>query len=842
MMATIGFSYSRVRARRFLFWAVIAVCMLAVQAAPAQRAVPPLDQATGGTRYIIAFPDTIATSLDSRYPNTRVQGETSVWIYSEKKNDVSIVEYQSGSRTDLTLQPGEMKHVVLAPGTVVAEMNRVVHRPVYNVASRFPVVLYCFIATIQGMEAWTPAPLEQWGMRYYAAAVPGEVVNDVLPTGGPHQIDHLQRESGGEILIIGSRNGTHVSIIPPAAASLAGSPSYSVVLNEGEVYQVTSLVDTSAEAGGQSDLAATLIESDKPVGVVSGNRRARVLPEPTGILNNVYGNLLAEWVPPVRMHGTEFVFLPTWDMLRPGQGGKPERSREFVRFYNTSGAGTSSNYYVVPGGVAHVPFSTRTDTLSELALGMPAAVYFRSSLPAMAMMHSSCVVGFEGTTPCADGIPCVTYTGWAPYMAELIPRERWGSFAPFFIPASPGGMQGIVSVVADSADARRIYRDDGSPFPFTRSIVGTRLVWGTDTAPAPGGHWIEGRNGARFTGIVYGSMPGSEQFRPQSSGKAQYEEYNALSYGYPLVPRFTWTGPPDSMRIDISGCRCCREMSVSIVEFNANPGGLASITLDPATLNNAQLVMMNPALSEDIPGSTSALVKIVVVDPSKPAHADLVIRAHTGKTIALPPYDYSGQDIATTPARGLDFGTVKQGSTAAKIFTLTNMLNDSLVVTGMTLYHGATSGFTPPAIQFPFILNPGASYDLSVGFQANGAGGSAVDTLSIQSPCGDLLLPLEARLTTAAGVAAEGDAEFGCSIAGGGSPHLDLRLSERTEVAAELYDLLGNRLRILASGIMEPGERSIAIDRAGLAGGIYYCLVVTHSGRRVLRVVMRGDE
>ncbi|HVZ39464.1 MAG TPA: hypothetical protein VHI13_09315 [Candidatus Kapabacteria bacterium] len=41
---------------------------------------------------------------------------------------------------------------------------------------------------------------------------------------------------------------------------------------------------------------------------------------------------------------------------------------------------------------------------------------------------------------------------------------------------------------------------------------------------------------------------------------------------------------------------------------------------------------------------------------------------------------------------------------------------------------------------------------------------------------------------------------------------------------------------------MEPGERSIAIDRSRLAGGIYYCVMGTRSARRVLRVVMRGNE
>jgi hypothetical protein len=119
-------------------------------------------------------------------------------------------------------------------------------------------------------------------------------------------------------------------------------------------------------------------------------------------------------------------------------------------------------------------------------------------------------------------------------MSEVVPREQWTTFAPYYIPSDLDSMEHFVNVVADTASAHAIYREDGTLFNFNRAIAGTDLIWGTDTAK-PGTHWLEGRGGASFYAVAYGLRGGYENYSPGGS-RAQLVEQGSLAYGYPLAP------------------------------------------------------------------------------------------------------------------------------------------------------------------------------------------------------------------------------------------------------------------------------------------------------------------
>ena len=444
---------------------ILAVCtFLTSTSLFAQGPQPTLDDKSSGTYFLVSYPDTTTNALDARYPNNRVRPEASLWIFSPVANKVKITSNGSSSEV-LNLEAMKFKTHTLKSSPVCDVINSVSRRSV-KIESDYPIVVYCYFAHIQSVEAWTPIAVENWGTDYYAACVPGETVLEI-GLAGETEIPHTVKPGGANILVIAAYDNTKVTLTPASGYRFVGGPPATVTLNEGQVFQVQSKVDTAIDAERQDDLGASRIQSDKPIGVISGNTRVQVVVDEVGLKNNAYKNMVTEWIPPTEQHGKEFVYFPTWDNHRPGIGSSAERKREFARVYNSNGKAIDG-YYLQPGGTSQVKFKIKRDTLAEFAIGQPSAVYFKTEEPAMAMMHSSAIVKFNGSTPCYAGLPCLSYDAWAPYMVEMTPREQWVSFAPHYAPVNPGSMQHYVSIVTDTATARSIVRENGSGFLLNR--------------------------------------------------------------------------------------------------------------------------------------------------------------------------------------------------------------------------------------------------------------------------------------------------------------------------------------------------------------------------------------
>jgi hypothetical protein len=532
----------------------LAAAMLLIVAAHRAHAQSPAPDLTGtatGTTYIVAFPDTIPNVLDVRYPNTRVRREASLWIFSPTANRVEITP-STGTGTTLMINAGKFK-IYQVPGAAVVDVNGAVIARSFLVKADKPIALFCYFASPQGVEAWTPLPVDRWGKRYRVAAVPGDYVKDI-GIAGETEVPEALKPAPAEITIIGAYENTVVHLTPPAGVEFAGNASHTVTLNQGEVYQVPSYVDTSYDAESQQDIGATIVEADQPIGVISGNTRAQITTD-VGLKNNAYKNMLIEWLRPTEQYGHDFVYMGTWDAHRPGIGAAAERKDEFVRLYSDE-ASHNAGYFLQQGGESKNRFDVAGGSFSEVALSAPTGTYFHTTDPAQVMMHSTAIVQYNGSTPCFRGIPCLSYSAWAPYMVELVPREQWTSFSPYYAPPNPGGMQHYVNVVTDTNSVLKIIRENGSTFLFNRRIPGTDLIWGSMSVSQGEDHWLMGKNGAKFWGFAYGVYGGGEEYRPGRARKrddapstasggdgddanalhpCEYEEYNAVSYGYPFL-------------------------------------------------------------------------------------------------------------------------------------------------------------------------------------------------------------------------------------------------------------------------------------------------------------------
>ena len=642
---------------RILTPLTLAVCAVAfAQDAAEAQTTRPLAPLTGGTRYVVAFPDTTTNRRDSRFePN--FENVFMIYAYSAVKgNQVRIIPPGAAPVLE-TLAAGEFKAITIDPAwrPVVTEPNSVVKNGIM-IEAKEPVILYCYMATKFGGEAWSPLPVEAWGRSYYAAALPGERVMDEIPAG---EFNYWEKPKAApaQILVTAAHDGTEVTIVPKGLpTSLPGtSADVKVTLNAGETYLIQSEVDTNElYRGPQQDLGGSRITASRPIGVITGNSRAMVLPA-DGLTGNSFKGMLVEALAPADQHGTEFVFLPSWAPQRitghAGEKSAEKRPSEFVRIYGTSRGltngtctesdGSGSAFEIVNGAF----FSRRHD--------LPAARCFKTDQPAQGVMNSSATVKFNGTGPGIGEYIGSSFDAWAPYMVEMTPREQWGGFAPFFTPTTVT-MEHYVNVVADTASAKKIVMSVGEgaevPFEFNRGpIRGTDLVWGTISLP-PGvtGH-LAGEGDARFHAFVYGSSKGYEVFRPgiakkpdgkggaasQSDGKggarplhsSEYEEVVSVAYGYPLAPVRRALADPDLYTVDTRKDQ--EGFTVEIGTGKDEFAGIRSVELGEGSVN-ARLLF--PGLEDGIhvAGEPSAVVKVVPVDPEAPMSAGLVVTDRTG--------------------------------------------------------------------------------------------------------------------------------------------------------------------------------------------------------------------
>jgi hypothetical protein len=739
---------------------MIAALMLMLTLAGQLSAQPTIDPRTAGTLYVIAFPDTTRNLYDPRQDtqsgiDRRAPGHDSISIaiYSPVNNTVHITGAGGYSRR-LTMKGGDITMVYLNDAsTPVMDESGVVTGKTFRVEAESPVVIYCFMDTKFGTEAFTPISVADWGTEYYAAALPGEVLFDEIP-GSQTNYKLAQKPGAAEILVVAAYDNTRITIVPNAR--LDRNPPVSVLLMKNQCYQVQSYVDTTSFNLGnpQPDIGGSYIYATKPIGVVSGNTRAQVLDVGGGLAKNSFKDMMIEWLAPAEEHGKRFVYLPTWDEWRPtgapGEDPATKRQGEVVRVYATSGrpddipltTTTVADLDGNSGNILRTQLVERTK-FYETLIGAADPHCFTTDRPAQAFMNTTAAVKFSGTT---GGI--ASYTGSSTYMVAMTPVEQWSYVAPYITPVDTPGMAHYLNIVTDSASRTRI-TVNGQPMTINRPIKGTPYYWGTRTLNPGEKGLIQGADtSAKFYATIYGGATGYEKFyTPQSNNPGFYEENIGRMYGYPVASAHAILKPADTLQID-SIKEPCR-LTVRVRTLNANPAGLRSITLENAI--NAQLVFTDPAPPESVVGLTQAEVVVTANDATWPANATVVITDRTGKSWRVQ-FLYGAGYWRVAPREVLDFGQVPINTRQSKTVTVVNTSAVPVRLDTILLVRGS-EGFSitdtkPPISHDPSnrtILEPGDSIVVTVELNPTIQNKEYMDTLFIAYPCLNVSLPLRAE-------------------------------------------------------------------------------------------------
>lgn len=701
-----------------------------------------LDDWTSGRSYVIAFPDTTVNRNDSTLaPAT--ESVVSLLLFSPVENVVRV----RGSNFDRTITMPAAKFVQVNLSDSVTNTQGMfvttsgaVSGNTFRIDADEPIVLYCYMMTRFGAEAWAPVPMERWGMEYYAAAIPGELAVDFYRK-DVYTYTREDKTAPAEILVIAAYDSTRVTIAPNGR--LDEYPPTSVTLNAGQAYQVQSYVDLNADSTGlpQVDLGGSRITANKPIGVISGNTRASAISDRQLITNNSLKNMMIEWLAPVDQFGREFVSLPTFDTRRltgdRNEKVAEKRGSEYVRIYGASD-GTATHYYDT-AGVRDATIGR--GGMAEYRVYLPKPHYVLAEKPAQVMMHSTAVVKTNG--PIAGSPAGQSYDTWGAYMTEVVPFEQWTTFAPFYAPTSAYDTRRYVDVVADTNALDQIYDETGAPFDFNQGrIAGTRFMWGTMPIQTGATHYLKSVDGTPFYAVQYGLRQGVESYRPEEPRKtfAEYTELLGRSYGLASAPGRKILRSFDVLQIEKTDDAC--GSTVRIRATNPNPVGLLSAEFAVDAVN-ARVVVRAPLGWNDVAGATQTEPALLPIDPAHDASGTLVITDRTGAQSTVP-FSYLGDRVDLVPARRVDFGEIGVGKSRDSQVVITNVLNRDLTVKGATLRSGVQSfsiiSITPA---LPAVLPPGGSVRVVVHAAPAVDKNLYWDTIRVLLACHEVRLPLQ---------------------------------------------------------------------------------------------------
>ena len=766
----------------YFFFLLLLCITLGLRESSRAQSQPVTNDCIGGTLYYIAYPDTTTNTQDGRFPDHEPE-DFVLMLYSDVDQQITIGR-AGGAGLAVQLRAGEMiewdTRRVAVP--LVTTSNSVDRGKVLEIRADFPVVVYAYMTSTFGSSGFTPLPVGAWGREYYAAAWPGEVIRNIYLFNEVAYDASEKKEAPATILIIAAEDDTRVRIDTTGRLAQCNNCT-TVTLNQGDAYQVHSYVDIAPNAGDQEDIAGTRISANKPIGVISGNTRTPIDPMDFPMLaGNSVQDQTAEWLLPVGMHGTEFVYTPTFDKLRQDVGGEPIRQAENIRVI----AGDTTTGLVAEERDATGAVSDRARRFT-LAQGEFYNSRFTSlkegrlvttDRPAQAFHAINSVAEFNGTTGSGNFIGA-SFKAWGSAMVTMVPRERWSSFAPFRVPTNLSLMSNFVTVITDTAHRDEIYlRADDAPatkVSFTETIDGSDLVW-TFLPVNPGiSYRLFGENGARFTGHLYGLFEdGFELYRPggaKEDGKgrdpaaahpSEYEENVGQAYAMPFPVTLCTNEEPRTFKVEMV------EQDCAGATFRITAGGeelgLRALGLNRDDSENARLLLKSPDSFAQFDTAVSGEFTILHLDPLKDVSTEILLRDRTLEAEVLRvsySYEVMPELLVSEPTR-LDFGSIDESTDRSVQFI--NRFPHPIDVNEIFL-RNKEQGFSLRGTlwsnpQSPYRMQPGDTVTILLRFDEEKRGEFS-DVLFIRTGCGLVETEVTVEADLEPGCLALDDLDFG---------------------------------------------------------------------------------
>ncbi len=240
--------------------------------------IPLKAQSNEGTRFWMGFMEKFELGEEKRV----------LMITSRYNTEGLITIPLQGWQTPFTVGANEIQTISIPQFAVPTGSEKITETGI-EITSNDPIVVYAHQYETNRAEASAILPLGSLGTTYYTLGYQGYTRENSF-TGETE-------EYPSQFLIVATQNNTRINyrVSSPTIKGLDPGDTRTITLNPGETYQVQA-------AGGESgDLSGSLIQSDKPIAVYSGNLWTQV-PNGCNARDNLY-----EQMYPTDTWGKQFI-------------------------------------------------------------------------------------------------------------------------------------------------------------------------------------------------------------------------------------------------------------------------------------------------------------------------------------------------------------------------------------------------------------------------------------------------------------------------------------------------------------------------------------------------------
>ncbi len=162
----------------------------------------------------------------------------------------------------------------------------------YHIKADLPIQVYGHSQATLTSESFNVLPVESLGNDYFVLSYNSNVLNHTIGQRTPSQF-----------AVVATEDDTEIEIIPSVPTHLNGLDTQRVTLNRGEVYLVQALT-----MGFDPDLSRSIVSSNKPIAVFSGQQRTKIPISLQG--GRTSRDFICEQMPPLDSWSNEAVVVP----------------------------------------------------------------------------------------------------------------------------------------------------------------------------------------------------------------------------------------------------------------------------------------------------------------------------------------------------------------------------------------------------------------------------------------------------------------------------------------------------------------------------------------------------
>ncbi len=650
-----------------------------------------------------------------------------------------------------------------------------------HITSQYPISVQFISKGANSGGSYLALPVLGLGKNYVVASYNDNPGNGALRGYG---LPTLADNGGGSFLIIGTEEGTNINIIPTTTTTgdhigvntgpgATGLPHpFTIGLGKGQSYLVRS---NGRDAG--ADISGTIIQSSKPISVISGHEDAFI-----GDFNSSYFTftegrdyMIEQMLPVEYWDSTGYISLPFREATPPSDDGHGDNYRVFA--FDNAIAVAQADVVGISG--AYPMSASRFHFAEHLDITSPVDIYSTNGKKIGVTQYD------ERSQPPSGVAP-------SPSMMTIIPKSRWRTSYNFSL-LQPKTIDGItedqyVNIIADSLAGIRVSNDGA---PLVPLATGFNLV---------GSFLNVSKQYHNITGGVYRMGPGSFSLRSDHPFIAYTYGMNKLVIQYQYFLNFNFenaapagtqlnTGVAPSFKISIDTLSKCSGWTICVKDTGSNDPGIKAVMLVDDTegiyfdrlgmkFSNAVLDSTSPAftsgeLHPDYHSSDPYCFKVKFSNQLAAATAPVCIIDNLGNGMIVrlnrnaPTISFATSPVASLKPDSIFFQPQKIGDEICTTFVVKNTASEggASILLGSANLKKVDAAFNIRSITpaLPYILLPKDSVSVQLCYIAKDSVRHR-DTLLIQTDCFTIPVSLDAHGAT--GLISSSDLNFGSSIIG----------------------------------------------------------------------------